>query len=190
MRGRLGAALHENWSDLGRASWDEHRAERNPYHSHPQLTALHMNTPPSPGTCNKTVIANMSGLSYHSHCTNALILSKSTESFQKSFFPITIRFNLCYATFFTTMTTAHLISKCCRCSSEKQQYIVTNIIVLHTILKVLYIAPHLSKETLESPIHFSEIVYSDKLVSFIELVTIRFESTETSGISILIFGQF
>ncbi len=47
MRGRLGAALHDNWSDWGRASWDEHRAERNPYHSHPQLTALHMNTPPT-----------------------------------------------------------------------------------------------------------------------------------------------
>lgn len=42
MRGRQGAALHENWSDWGRASWDEHRAERNPYHSHPKLTALHM----------------------------------------------------------------------------------------------------------------------------------------------------
>ncbi len=65
------------------------------------------------------------------------------------------------------MTTAHLISKFCHFSNEKQQYIVTNIIVLHTILKVLYNAPHLSKETLESLIPFSEIVYSDYLVSFI-----------------------
>ncbi len=65
------------------------------------------------------------------------------------------------------MTTAHLISNFFHFSNEKQQYIVTNIIILHTILKVLYNAPHLSKETLESLINFSEIVYSDYLFSFI-----------------------